>query len=108
MIERRRYPRYECSYDVDYYTYGLVSLEGRSVAEDISKGGVRLSVSKIVRKGDVLKMDIYPSSKEHPVSARGKVRWVRKAKDALSFNVNAGIEFTSIEPNDINKLLHFI
>ena len=108
MIERRRFPRYDCSYDVDYATDSLASLEGRSVAEDISKGGMRLPVSRIVRKGDVLKMDIYPSRKEYPVSARGRVRWVQEARDALPFNVDAGIEFISIELDDIDKLLHLI
>jgi c-di-GMP-binding flagellar brake protein YcgR len=86
----------------------LASLEGRSIAEDISRGGIRLSLSRIIRKGDVLNMDIRPSKKEYPISARGRVKWVQQAKDTTPFNVNAGIEFLSIEPNDIDKLLHVI
>ena len=105
MIERRKFPRYDCSYDVDYATSGLASLEGLSTAEDISRGGMRLSVSRIVRKGDVLKMDIYYSRKDYPVSAKGRVRWVQEARDALPFNVDAGVEFISIESDGIDKLL---
>ena len=108
MTERRRYPRYYCSYDADYYTYGLVSLEGRSVAADISRGGIRLSVPRIVKKGNVLKINIYPCGKDYPILARAKVRWVQKVKGDLPFHVDAGIEFISIEPADINKLLHFV
>jgi c-di-GMP-binding flagellar brake protein YcgR len=93
---------------VSYYTYSSASLEGRNVAEDISRGGMRLPVSRVVRKGDVLKMDIYPSKKDYPISARGKVRWVQKLKDTTPFDIDAGIEFISIDPDDIDKLLHFI
>lgn len=108
MRERRRFPRYNCSYNADYYTYGLVSLEGRTVGEDISEGGMRLSISKIIRKGDVLRMGVHASSKECPIYVRCKVKWVQKTKDELKFNVYAGVEFVSAEPEDVNKLLHLV
>ena len=108
MNERRKFPRYYCSYDLGYYTYDSVSLRGNSVAEDISRGGMRISVSSPVRKGSVLKMSIHASSKEYPISARCRVRWVQNTGCASGSNVDAGIEFVSIEPNDIDKLLHVI
>ena len=106
MNERRKFPRYYCSYDVGYYTYDSTSLDERSVAEDISRGGMRISVSRLVRKGSVLKLSIRASSKEYPISTRCKVKWVQKVGDASTPNVAAGIEFISIERNDIDKLLH--
>lgn len=108
MIDRRKFPRYNCSYDVDYYTYGLLSSNGSGVAEDVSKGGMRISVSNALKRGDVLRINISPSKESPSISARGKVRWVQKAEDPSLLNLDAGIEFVSIEPDDIDKLLRVI
>ena len=107
MTERRRAPRYDCSFKVDYASRGIASIESQAKAEDISKFGIRLPLSKILNAGAVLNMHIYTEQDSNPVFATGRVKWTRADISHSPHTVEAGIEFTEIESGDIEKLLSF-
>ena len=102
--ERRRFPRYDCSLKVDYSTLGIAALESRSVVKNISEGGIRVPISRIIRRGDVLSLRIYHKNDEPPIPAAGRVKWMDDNRDSRLI-IDAGIEFTDIKSFDADALL---
>ena len=105
MKDKRRFPRYDCSFAVRYTTRGTASLESMTIAEDISRSGIRLPVSRIVKEGDVLALYIYPREESGAVSATGVVKWTLHRPKEQRYNVDAGVQFTDIESSDVDRLI---
>ena len=104
MEEKRRFPRYCCSFKVCYATNGIACIEGNTVAKDISRGGLRLAVSRIIRKGNLLRLKIFHRG-DKSVEVIGKVKWVGDELAPSYPLVDAGVEFTRAKPSDLNELL---
>ena len=103
MIEKRRYPRYDKKLELRYATLGLASVEASSVTKNVSKGGARLQVSRLIKKGDALKLEIMPSDRQSPpIAAMGRIVWT---KEGGGFEVDAGLRFTKISPSDAARLV---
>jgi hypothetical protein len=83
----------------------VASLVSHSVAKNISRGGVRLLISRLVKKGDTLKLKIFKDDPKKPVKAEGTVRWVAKNISPYDLIVDAGIQFTDIKPSEVDQLL---
>ncbi len=105
MKDKRRFPRYDCSFAVRYTTRGTASLESMTIAEDISRSGIRLPISRMVKAGDVLALYIYPKEESGAISATGIVKWIQQRPKEQKLNVDAGIQFTDIESNDADRLI---
>lgn len=106
MSEKRKFRRYDSALKVIYRSQGLASLEGESTAVDISRGGIRLSVSRIIRKGSILKLDIYPKDGKDPLSVSGTVKWTQLNTENPRFNIDAGIQFAkTIAPYEADWLV---
>lgn len=110
MDERRRFPRHECEFEIEYSPKADGIIFSRSISRNISKGGICVPVlSRLVRVGDIIKLDIYPKDiKRRPVTALGKVVWTRETSAVaghLLLDAEAGIEFTEINARDLEKLL---
>ncbi len=103
MIEKRRYPRYDKRLAVRYSTLGLASVESSSVTRNVSKAGVRLQISRLIKKGDAIKVEIAPLDQQSsPITATGKVVWTREDN---GFELDAGLRFTNISPADAQRLI---
>ena len=102
--ERRKFPRFDCSLKVDYSTLGIASIESQSIVKNISADGVCVPISKMVRKGTVIRLYIFDRDKEAPVPATGRVKWLDGTKGSR-FDLDAGIEFTNIKSYDVDRLL---
>ncbi len=105
MKERRRFLRFDCSLKVCYATPGIASVEGNTLAKNISRGGVRLLVSRMIKRGDRLHLKIFTPDKNEAVDAVGKVRWVNEGLATYSPLVDAGLQFTNIKPTEVDQLL---
>lgn len=105
MDERRKFIRYDCSFKVNYASQGTVSLECHSMAENISRGGMRLPVSRLLKNGSELSLAIYARNDKSPIPARGTIVWMNKDISVSRFNAEAGIEFTDVNQDDVDKLL---
>ena len=110
MDERRKFPRYECEFEIEYSPRADGIIFSRSISKNISMGGVCVPVlSRLVRIDDTIKLDIYPRDiKKRPVSALGKVVWTKETSAVaghLLLDAEAGIEFTEINARDLEKLL---
>jgi len=103
MKEKRKYPRYDQAFDVRYCTGGIASFESTSSTKNVSKTGVRLSISRLLKSGDTLRLMLFPPDDVNaPVQALGKVVWTREAGQ---FDLDAGVQFTKIAENDANRLV---
>ena len=61
--------------------------------------------SGIINKGDTVKLDMENKGTREYISATGKVRWLRTLGRNAPLDEEVGIEFTGIQPIDIDKLL---
>ena len=105
MKERRRFPRYDSSLEVKYTTKGKASLESYTVSKNISRIGICIPVSRIIKSGDVIKLDIDPNDNKCPVAVVGKVAWTKEAARPALLEVDAGVEFVKIDPAEVERLL---
>lgn len=105
MEERRRFPRYECAFEVRYSTLGNAAIESHTVSRNISRVGIRMPVSRIVKSGDTVKLDIDANDEKGRVSAMGKVVWTKNITRPSPLELDAGLEFTKIAPQDTERLL---
>ncbi len=108
MEERRRFPRYECAFEVKYSTRGNATVESHTISKNVSRGGIRLPVSRIIRTGDLLNLDIDTNDKKLRVSAIGKVRWTNSIGRPAPLEFDAGVEFTKIDTRDAEKLVETV
>ena len=108
--EKRRFQRYYHPFEVEYSPKGNGIIYSASISKNISKGGICLPVlSRLVRTGDPIKIDIYPDNDgKDPVSLHGEVMWTRETTSAAnpsSLDAEAGIRFVGSDESLIDKLL---
>ena len=105
LKERRRFPRYGCSFSVCYSTRGMASFGNHAIVENVSKVGLCVRISRLVKQGNVIKLIIHTENEYNTIRALGMVRWVKEDSPTPSLMVRAGIEFLEIDPFDVDKLL---
>ncbi len=85
---------------------GIGRIESCSLTKNISRSGMRLQVSRLVKKGDTLSLAISsPEKKDPAIEAMGRIVWTRESGD---FELDAGLEFTKIDPHDAGRLVAVI
>jgi hypothetical protein len=103
MLEKRRFPRYDKEVEVRYSTGGIASVESTSLTKNISRSGIRMPVSRLLKKGDQLRLTLSaPSRDSSHIYATGRIAWTREAGQ---FELDAGLEFTKIDPRDSERLV---
>jgi hypothetical protein len=105
MEERRRFPRYDFELEVKYATKGIASVEGYTLTKNISKVGARITVSRFIKKGDVLRLEISPKESEPPIQGYCRVVWTKNLTQPTAFQTDAGVEFTNFKEDEVDQLL---
>ena len=116
MENRRKFPRFDLRLAITYYPQDKTTQFSYTVSKNVSRSGICITaISSIVKKGDIIKMEIKINEKQY-VLVTGRVRWVktfnRKASldeelpIELANDEEAGIEFIDVDPADINKLMN--
>ena len=106
MENRRKFQRFETSFQVKYYPHSKDSQFGYTIVNDVSRGGLSMpALSSIAKKGDLIKMDINNRDGKGSISATGKVRWASPIKRKALLDQRAGVEFVDIAPADIDRLV---
>jgi len=105
MIDRRKSPRFDCALEVKYSTRSPCGIQGLTMSRNISRHGIRIIISRFIRKGDALDLDISPRGNGSSVRAVGRVVWAKPMERSLVPAFDAGIEFTRIDQTAINKLI---
>lgn len=95
--ERRRYPRIASSLLTDY-SIGDDPLYSKGVTQNISQGGICLNLCQEIEVGATLKLDIYLPDISEPVTAIGKLVWIRETP-GREYAYEAGIKFDLFGPS---------
>ena len=105
MEDRRKYPRYDVSHSVMYCDAARdpeLRNEGETTTEDVSRGGIRVKINRLIEDGKILNLKIHNSSYTEPIDADARVVWVKKTLDDM---VLLGLSFTRIGWIESDKLL---
>lgn len=99
MRERRRFERFNVSLDANYMkVQGHATMSSLTAIKNISLGGICASLSKLVRKGDELMIEL-TSPQNRSLAALAKVKWV-KPEEEDGGNI-CGLEFLWVSSKSI-------
>ena len=106
MENRRRFPRFDTSFQVKYCPANDYARFGHTVAYNVSRGGLCIpALSDIAKKDEVIRMDINSNDGKDGISATGRVRWASMLERKAPIDVRAGVEFIDIAPGDLDRLI---
>ena len=108
MEDKRRFPRFESAFEVEYYPQGNDSISSYTISKNVSRGGISFpALSRFVKNGDIIKLEINTNDDKSRILAKGQVRWTRPLQRSAPLDSEVGIEFTKISPNDVERLVGF-
>src|SRR4030042_4147134 len=106
MENRRRFPRFDSTFQVKYLPAGKNMPLGYTISNNISRGGLCMPTSSgIINKGDIVKLDMENKDGKSYIPATGKVKWLKKVAPSAPLEEEAGIEFTDINSASIEEFL---
>lgn len=101
--ERRRFDRLFIPLQVNYRLFPKKRLLHQAFSQDISGGGIRLSLNYPLKKGEKLRTFIYLAGDPKPVAAFSKVIWCRKKAGKEAFDV--GVQHVRIDHKDKERFV---
>lgn len=106
MIERRKHRRLKAQPAAQYRLHGGGTPSfAKAVGADISLGGLRLMLKRVLNTGAELDLKIELSGTGKTLSAQGQVSWQRKLKDGA---YETGVKFTNLTGEDIAAFTEFV
>lgn len=106
MEDKRWQGRWTISDKVLYKKTGE-ELERECVSKDISAYGARLSCSEAIAPNAEIDLKINIGKKFAPISAKGKVIWVKSAKECAGSEFFAGVRLSSLTYADKDKIFDY-
>ncbi|MBP7088538.1 MAG: PilZ domain-containing protein [Candidatus Omnitrophica bacterium] len=103
--EKRKYPRVDSKFMINYKT-DLVSAYDLTQTENISQGGVLLTINKMFTKGTILSMIIRFPLIPQKIEVKGEVVNVKQKGNSRFFETR--IRFLNLDEEISNKLGEFI
>ena len=76
--------------------------------ENMSVGGVFMATHLLKPLGEMMELTIYLPGREHPVRARGEVRWVREFNEASNVPPGMGIRFVEVDSDSVHAIDEFL
>ena len=111
--EKRRFARLDIKALVKWEKItpdGNSTLNDLDTMRNVSRGGIRLTVSRKLQKGDMLSVSIkLPAQKN--ISVKGRVVWIKEINPstlAKNPEFDIGVEFIDIKEKDREVLNHFL
>ena len=105
ISERRKYIRLSTGIGFSYKLKDSREVVKKAHTKNISPGGIRGMVDKVIKKGDLLELNIEVPNLKKPISAIGKVIWTA---DEKADKIDVGIKFEEIDIGMKNKFLEHI
>ena len=102
-IDKRRFLRVVFPFTIHIFMPNLLAIS--AYTEDISEGGVRVTIKEKIDAGSVIDLEIFV--REEPLRAKGRVIWVKeRASDLIEGELffDIGIEFQDISQDDRNVI----
>jgi len=106
MQERRRYIRVNKSTIVRFkIPRNYLGMSSRS--EDISEGGLRLTVLQRLEPGMLMELNFYLQEATEPIKTKARVVWQDERKN-IYFPFAIGMQFVDITPLDRAKIRDYV
>lgn len=106
--ERRKFVRLSAPIGVKYSRVRSTKSQ-TSLSRDISGGGVRLWVMDPLEAGELVELEItLPNLVGQPILAKGEIVWSRAESDSTKTQREIGVKFLDIQPEDLNRLFHYV
>lgn len=106
MKNRRKSQRFDTAFQIKYYPVESRKRFGYTIAENISRGGLRMpALSTMVKTGKLVRLEMKENGEDAPIPAEGRVVWVRHLKRKALLNAEVGVEFTSVKSEDLAQLI---
>src|SRR5688572_13642790 len=103
----RNYPRSRLAAKVGYVTSDQKHFDG--VTCEIGGGGIFIETSVPHQLGTVLKLKlVLPDDPTEPITAQGKVAWIRPKEEHYAFFPGMGVQFTEISEEGRTRLLTMV
>jgi len=97
--ERRKYKRFKVSLEIGYaYSDDDCYIYAKSTTKDISKGGLKLEILRLIKNKSKLKVDIKLPGEKHLVSAICKLVWKKSFDEGDEHKEIGGLEFLNFRP----------
>ena len=100
--ERRRHVRISDSFRLNY-RIAPDGLHSSCCSADISEGGIRFNLYQKLEIGALLKLEIYLKGSAEPLSAIGRVAWIKETP-GKEYPFEAGIEFSVFAHSFLNEI----
>jgi len=106
-IDRRRFIRVEFPFTIHIYQPQQLAIS--AYTEDISEGGVKVTIKESLSIGAMVELEIYV--REEPINCKGKIIWSRQRvseyiEDEKFFDI--GIAFHQITASDQEVVRHHV
>ena len=98
--ERRKYIRLSTDIKFSYKLKDSKGIVKKSLTKNISPSGISGLVDKVIKKSDLLELNIEVPNFKKPISAIGKVIWTA---DEKADKIDVGIKFEEIDMGMKNK-----
>lgn len=106
-IEKRNFPRLDCSMPVQYKQIGTVEDEtNKVITKDISEGGTRIVVDEYVPVNSRLALVLFFPFKNKKVKAFTKVVWSKRHSVLTRYDL--GVEFLGITISAREAIAQFV
>lgn len=106
MEDKRRFPRFDSTFEVEYYPQGNDAVSSYTVSKNVSRGGISFpALASFVKYGDILKLEIKIDDTSDSILASGRIRWIKQIKRPAILDREVGIEFTNIASDDLERLV---
>ena len=109
--ERRRYVRLNVLVDIAYGRCESLKKGQLTLAKNIGRGGICLIVYEEFKESDLLDLKIYLPESKTPISAVGRVVWVKEfiiGDISTGKRFDLGIEFLEIDEEDAKRIEKYI
>jgi len=97
-MDKRNFQRFNVNVAVRYRILESLAIPKVSQTEDMSEGGIRMTLSEYVRPETRLELTIHIPSQPWPIMAIGRVVWVKP--ESLNKQFITGIQLTYIRQKD--------
>ncbi len=101
MKEKRRFPRAEYVFRVDYSTPSALFNE---FAENISEGGLFIKTEKPLEVGTEITIEFLLPLLEEPIRVRGRVEWHTNMAGVKKAVSGMGVSFQGLSKEDKEKI----
>lgn len=97
-MDRRKYFRFNVELKVRYRQLESLKAYKLTRTEDMSEMGIRITLPEYFEPGTLLELTIKIPHEEHPITAIGRIIWVKK--DSLLQVFTMGLALAHIEETD--------